>query len=55
MNRGTTQVKDFLEPWERSQGIHMNRAKVDGAPEWRWTESWSSGVNWNRKEVVDSY
>jgi hypothetical protein len=38
----------FLEPWKRSQGIQMGGAKEGGVPEWRWTESRSSGVNWSR-------
>jgi hypothetical protein len=37
----------LLESWERSQGIQMGGAKEGGDSEWRWTESWSSRVNWN--------
>jgi hypothetical protein len=37
----------LLEPWERSQGVQIGGAKEGGVLEWRWIESWSSGVNWN--------
>jgi hypothetical protein len=30
------------EPWGKSQGIWKDRARADGAPEWRWMEVWSA-------------